>query len=174
MIKIIVASKNPVKINAAKVGFEAMLNDTVEASGVSIPSGVSDQPLTDDETRKGSELRAKGAKENYPDAHFWVGIEGGVDKLNGVIHTFGWITILSKNKQGQARSATIPLPNAVEAGLQKGEELGDINDRLFHKDNSKQKGGTSGILTHGVMDRLELYRHAMVLALIPFVNKALY
>ena len=174
MIKIVVASRNPVKINAAKIGFELMLKDDVEAIGLSIPSGVSDQPMTDEDTRKGSETRAIGAKNKMADANFWIGIEGGVDKLNGVIHTFGWITILSKDQKGQARSATIPLPNAVEAGLQKGEELGDINDRLFHKDNSKQKGGTSGILTHGVMDRLELYRHAMVLALIPFVNKSLY
>ncbi len=174
MLKIVVASKNPVKINAAKVGFEAMFNEEVEAIGVSIPSGVSDQPLTDEETRQGSEFRANGAKTKVPNADYWVGIEGGVDKLNGVIHTFGWITILSKNKTGQARSATIPLPNAVEAGLQNGEELGDINDRLFHKDNSKQNMGTSGILTNGVMDRLELYRHAMVLALIPFVNEELY
>lgn len=174
MIKIVVASKNPVKINAAKIGFESMLKEEVEAIGVSIPSGVSDQPMSDEETRKGSEQRATGAKKNHPDANYWIGIEGGVEKLNGVIHTFGWITILSNDQQGQARSATIPLPNAVESGLQNGEELGDINDRLFHKDNSKQKGGTSGILTHGVMDRLELYRHALVLALIPFVNRELY
>ncbi len=174
MIRIIVASKNPVKVNASKIGFELMFNESVEAIGVSIPSGVADQPMSDEDTRKGSEFRANGAKQKHPEADYWVGIEGGVDKLNSVIHTFGWITILSNNKTGQARSATIPLPNAVEAGLQNGEELGDINDKLFHKDNSKQKGGTSGILTKGVMDRLELYRHAMVLALIPFVNKNLY
>jgi len=174
MIQIVVASKNPVKINAAKLGFEAMMNEAVEATGVSVPSGVSDQPMTDEITRIGSEQRANGAKKNYPDADYWIGIEGGIDKLNGGIHTFGWITILSKNQHGQSRSATIPLPNAVEAGLQSGRELGDINDELFHKDNSKQNMGTSGILTNGVMDRLELYRHALVLALIPFVNKELY
>lgn len=174
MKKIIVASQNPVKINSVKVAFEAMLDEAIETEGVSIPSGVSDQPLTDNDTRLGSEKRAAGAKTRLPNADYWVGIEGGVDKLNGVIHTFGWITILSKDKQGQARSATIPLPNAVEAGLKSGEELGDINDRLFHKSNSKQNMGTSGILTKGVMDREELYRQAIILAYIPFINKELY
>jgi len=171
MIKIIVASKNPVKINAVKIGFESMMKDKLEVDGVSVPSGVSDQPLTDDETRIGSENRANNAKSTQPDADYWVGIEGGIDKLNGTLQTFGWITILSKKKQGQSRSATIPLPVEVEEGLKNGEELGDIQDRLFHKDNSKQNMGTSGILTNGVLDRLELYRHAMILALVPFVNE---
>jgi hypothetical protein len=42
--------------------------------------------------------------------------------------------------------------------------------------NSKQKGGTVGKLTNGLVDRTEYYRHAMLMALIPFmpVNQSLY
>lgn len=45
-MKIVVASKNPVKIKATLGGFEKMFPDVVfETEGVSVSSGVSEQPL---------------------------------------------------------------------------------------------------------------------------------
>ena len=38
--------------------------------------------------------------------------------------------------------------------------------------NSKQDMGSTGILTDGIMKRFELYEHAMILAMIPFVHEA--
>ena len=55
-------------------------------------------------------------------------------------------------------------------------ELGHADDVVFKDKNSKQKGGTVGKLTDGLVDRTEYYRHAMLMALIPFldVNSGLY
>ena len=47
-MKIVVASKNPVKINATDAGFSTYF-EGVEVLGVSVESGVSDQPKSDEE-----------------------------------------------------------------------------------------------------------------------------
>jgi len=52
-MKIVVASKNPVKIEAALQGFQAMFPDEqFEAEGVSAKSEVSDNPMSHEESRK--------------------------------------------------------------------------------------------------------------------------
>ncbi|MEN0049906.1 MAG: DUF84 family protein, partial [Bacteroidota bacterium] len=55
MQKIIVASKNPVKIKAALQGFQEMFPEGFfEAEGIAVPSGVSDQPMGNEETYQGA------------------------------------------------------------------------------------------------------------------------
>jgi non-canonical (house-cleaning) NTP pyrophosphatase len=53
-------------------------------------------------------------------------------------------------------------------------ELGHADDLVFQAQNSKQKGGSVGLLTHGLLTREGYYQQAMVLALIPFLNESLY
>ena len=79
---IIVASTNPVKIKAATLGFQKVFPfKTVNVKGVSVDSGVSDQPKTDDETLTGATNRVKAAAKAYPEADFWIGLEGGIAKV---------------------------------------------------------------------------------------------
>jgi non-canonical (house-cleaning) NTP pyrophosphatase len=56
-----------------------MLNETFELKIVSVPSGVSIQPMSSQETLRGAFNRAHGAFELIPTGDFWVGIEGGVE-----------------------------------------------------------------------------------------------
>jgi len=53
-------------------------------------------------------------------------------------------------------------------------ELGHADDMVFKRDNSKQKNGAVGILTHDLIDRASYYEQALILALIPFINKDIY
>lgn len=46
--------------------------------------------------------------------------------------------------------------------------------RIFGRLDSKKGDGIVGILTKGVIDRAAYYSHALVLALIPFVNTEMY
>jgi len=80
-MKVIVGSLNPVKIKAAKEAFSRYFQN-VEVIGVKVKSGVSEQPIGD-ETFRGAENRALRLKElvQNPNAHFFVGLEGGVIKL---------------------------------------------------------------------------------------------
>ncbi len=175
MKKIIVASENPVKINATQKGFIRMFpQDNFDIRSIKVDSEVSNQPQNDEETLKGAENRAKNAKKAEKNADFWVGIEGGIDKLGSQIYAFAWIVILSENKIAKARTATFFLPEKIIELLNKGIELGKADDIIFKNSNSKQKNGAVGILTHNVIDRTEYYSQAVILSLIPFVNKELY
>ena len=50
-MKVIVASKNPVKIEATRIGFQKMFPEQeLEVIGISAPSDVNDQPMSREET----------------------------------------------------------------------------------------------------------------------------
>lgn len=175
MKKIVVASKNPVKIQSALDGFKEMFpNETFEAEGISVPSGVSDQPIGDEETFTGALNRAKGAQKAIINADYWVGIEGGNIAENGEMEVMAWIIVLSKDKMGKARTAGFFLPPQIVKLVDEGYELGDADDIVFGVSNSKQTGGSSGLLTDNIMTRLRFYVPAVILALIPFKNPTLF
>jgi len=175
MKKVIVASQNPVKQQAVLSGFQRMFGDEdFEIRGVSVPSGVSDQPMTGAETLRGALNRSKQAVEIAPDADYWVGVEGGVEAAAGDLEAFAWIVIRSRDRVGKARTGTFLLPGPVAELVRQGVELGEADDLVFNRSNSKQENGAVGLLTGNVIDRLELYAHAVVLALIPFKNEDLF
>ena len=174
-IRVVVASSNPVKIAATREGFERMFAGTpFEVTPCDVPSGVSSQPMSDAETRQGAANRAIAARARQPDANFWVGIEGGIEALRGHYIAFAWVVVHSSGITGESRSGTFLLPSRVAALVDEGMELGHANDLVFGKHNSKQHAGAVGLLTDGVIDRAQLYEHAMQLALIPFKQEALY
>ena len=175
MKKVIVASKNPVKLQCSRLAFEkAFPEETFELTGLSVPSGVSDQPMTDAETLQGAINRTKNARQEAPEADFWIGIEGGVDRIDNRMDAFAWVYVESARAQGQARTATFELPPQIVALIDEGMELGHADDKVFNRENSKHKSGAVGILTHGLIDRAQYYEPAVVLALIPLMNPELY
>lgn len=174
-LKIIIGSKNPVKINAVKIAFEKMMQDTVsEFEGVSVPSGVADQPMSNEETLQGAQKRAENARKEFPDADFWIGVEGGLEITGDEMEAFAWVVIKSDSKEGKARTATFFLPQRVTELIREGKELGEADDIVFGHTNSKQKAGAVGLLTGNILNRTQYYSEAVVLALIPFKNSELY
>jgi inosine/xanthosine triphosphatase len=177
-LRVVVASANPVKIAATRLGFErafgAEATDRIEFSGVSVSSGVSHQPMDDVETLHGAESRARNAREAVPEADYWVGLEGGVEDREGVLHGFAWIVIVSRTREGRSRTASFQIPPAIATLVRQGVELGHADDQVFGRTNSKQGNGAVGLLTADVIDRVALYEPAVVLALIPFRNPKLY
>ena len=172
---IIVASENPVKQKAALAGFLKMFPaDRFTLQGVSVGSGVRHQPLSDAETYQGAVNRAAEAAGRYPEADFWVGIEGGVEESRGEWRAFAWVVIRSAAGQGKSRTGVFILPPPVADLLQQGVELGTADDIVFNRSDSKRENGAVGILTDNVIDRTAFYEHAVVLALIPFKNASLY
>ncbi len=176
MKRIIIASKNPVKINATLSAFQQMFPDErFEIEGISVISGVSEQPKNDSETFQGAFNRANNAHKEKPDANFWVGIEGGIEEKNSDMEAFAWVVVKSSdNKFGKGKTGTFFLPSKIVALIKQGKELGEATDIVFSKTNTKQEGGTVGILTDNVVDRTKYYTQAIVIALIPFKNRALY
>jgi non-canonical (house-cleaning) NTP pyrophosphatase len=104
-----------------------------------------------------------------------VGIEGGVAEKKGEMEAFAWVVIRSREGlEGKGRTGTFFLPPAVQELVNAGKELGEADDIVFGRENSKQQNGAVGLLTGDVIDRTHYYTEAVVLALIPFKNKRLY
>ena len=144
-------------------------------SGIQASSEVSDQPFGIEETLKGAKNRVKNAKISFPEAQFWVGIEGGVASDSNGMFAFAWVYIEDvQGKKCQAQTGTFYLPPAVAELVESGMELGHADDLIFSQQNSKQKGGSVGLLTKQKITRIEYYTPAIILALIPFVNRELY
>ena len=66
MTQVIVASQNPIKVDCTIRAFSKVFkNLNLNIFGKSFPSGVSDQPMTDEETLVGARTRAENAKRNW-------------------------------------------------------------------------------------------------------------
>lgn len=174
--KIIVASKNPVKVRAAEEGFRLMFPDgAFEVAGITVPSGVPDQPMSERETFTGAWNRATSAASAAVGADFWVGIEGGIEEYHGELTTLAWVVVRSRDgRYGKGRSGTFFLPEPLAALVRCGRELGEASDELFNERNVKQHIGTVGLLSGGAIDRTQYYVGAVALALFPFRNAHLY
>lgn len=173
--KIVVASTNPVKCDAALKGFQAMFPDeSFEVVREKVDLGIPVQPMTDEETLDGATRRAQNMKERHPEADYWVGIEGGVADWPIGMGTFAWVVVLSSAQMGRGRSGEFFLPKIVAEVVRQGVELGEADDRIFSRNNSKQANGAVGLLTGDVIDRAGLYVPAVVFALIPFKHPELY
>lgn len=173
---IVVASHNPVKLESVQQAFAlAYPGVAFQVAGVAVPSGVSDQPMSDAETHRGAHNRVMAAREAQPHADYWVGIEGGLEDVAGALHCFAWAVIYGReaDREGSARSATFILPEEVARLVRQGLELGDADDVVFGRSNSKQQNGSVGLLTGDRITRTTYYVPAVLLALIPFLNPAL-
>ncbi|QIZ77804.1 inosine/xanthosine triphosphatase [Ferrimonas lipolytica] len=171
----VVASKNPVKVQAAQQALsQAFPATTWLVEGFAVPSGVAEQPLTETETRLGAENRLNALRLAQPDADFYAAFEGGYDRFNGSPFTFAYVAISNGERVQFGRSATLPLPEQVAIQLEQGGELGPLMDILFNDHNIKQKGGAIGLFTNGKVDRCSTYRDTMTLLLAPFLHPNLF
>ncbi len=174
-MQIVVASLNPVKIECTRRGFEKMFPGQIfTISGMDVPSGVSVQPVGSEETLQGALNRAKNARAGAPQSDYWVGIEGGVDHVGREMSVFAWVVVLSTEACGKGRTGTFFLPQAVAELVRAGIELGEADDKVFGRINSKQGNGAIGLLTDDVIDRTSYYEPAVIMALIPFKHPQLY
>jgi len=166
--------------------------------GYAAASGVADQPMSDDETLRGARARALAAAAAHTAATgqapvFAVGLEGGCAVLAPLppgaaaaapdadappppVECFAWMAVLhcASGQWGTARTGAFVLPPAVARLVLDGVELGVADDRVFGRVNSKASDGAVGLLSGGVIDRTAYYRHALLLALIPFVSAQHY
>ncbi|MCA9354555.1 MAG: DUF84 family protein [Candidatus Kaiserbacteria bacterium] len=176
MKKVIVGSNNPVKLEATERAFTAAFpGEQFSFFTHSAPSGVSDQPMGDDETKLGAENRAAACREAYPDADYFVGLEGGLILLDDEYWTSAWMCVQdTAGKISFGRTGAFLLPPRVSELIDQGEELGVATDIAFNETNSKHKGGAVGVLTNDVVNRADYYFQPLIFALIPFVKPELY
>ncbi len=175
MKKVIVASKNPAKMRAVTQGFERMFpGENFEYVGVSVSSGVSEQPVSSEETLSGATKRAQNAMREFQDANFWVGLEGGIEIKDGEVSASTWVVVLSQDGRiGKGKGGELFLPRKIAELVINGCVLHDAVNSVLHENNAKENG-VIGILTGDALDRAASNAIAVVMALIPFKNEKLY
>lgn len=170
-----VGSRNPVKLEATRAGFASVWPEREwRFEDCDVDSGVSDQPMSNGSSIRGARNRAIRARE-IADATFGVGIESGLERIEGIWFSSGWVVIVDvEGREGISSSMLRPVPlPSMELVLQ-GMELGHANDRVFGTSNSKQATGLIGLLTNNVLTREGVLRDAVVSALGRFLHPDLF
>ncbi|WP_139491333.1 DUF84 family protein [Brevibacillus dissolubilis] len=139
---------------------------------LSVPSGVSDQPMSEAETIQGAINRAKRVFEAVPEAEIGLGLEGGLTYDD--VHTNQWYLLsVCAAWDGQrlliGKGLYFPIPNEVAEKLgQEGTELRHIIDELSGTVGSNHKEGAYGLFTNGRITRAAIFSEAVIAALTPF------
>lgn len=161
-----VGSRNPVKVEATRLGFVTFWPDLVwTVTACTSPSGVRDQPMSDEEARDGAMSRAYHALHTTT-ADFGVGLEGGLHKHGAHWFNSGWVVVVAKSGLvGVATTIRMAVPARLMEHVERGCELGVACDLVFDAKNSKQDAGHYGLMTAGLIDRTSAFRDAVVAAI---------
>lgn len=171
-MKVLIATKNPGKIEGAKQAFEKYFND-VKIEGISVSSDVGAQPINE-EIFQGAKNRVKNLKKyainNNIEADFYVSSEAGITDLLGEWIDINAVVIEnSKGFQSVGTSQGFPIPDKYIDEI-KETELGKVMDKIFSgKELGKGKGGIS-FLTKDEVSRIDLTINAFIMALTKHIN----
>ncbi len=181
---IFVGSTNPVKINAVKFAAKDRWPN-LEVRGFAVDSLVSDQPMTDQETKQGAVNRAHAVleqglsldlsdvggnsskkKSNQKVAQLGIGVEGGITMINDRMWTTVWAALIdTAGHVFQAGGGHFPVPDFVAERILKGEEMGPIMSEYFGGRSVKKQEGLVGVISQKYVDRAELYSAIIRLAI---------
>ncbi|MGG4488665.1 DUF84 family protein [Metabacillus idriensis] len=156
-MKIAIGTLNPAKVNAVKASLFNYEQMTFQS--LKVPSGVSDQPFSDEETIQGAVNRAENAREMEL-AALGIGLEGGlIETIQGfylcnwgALTGTGFVPII-------AGGARILLPEDVGRKVKSGVELGIVMDEYANQFHVSQNEGAIGIFTNGLVNRTEMFTH---------------
>jgi inosine/xanthosine triphosphatase len=177
-ILVIAGTTNPAKLRPVQNVFSNLYPGSV-VTGLSVPSGVREQPIGVEETTRGAINRARASLGGVPGAAWGVGLEGGVRfeeaGLAGAgCWLFGVVAVTDGTRLELGRTAELRLPPQVAVHIRAGGELGPIMDGLTGIQDIKQKAGTVGYLTGGLLSRADVWQMALTLSLAPFLAPELY
>ncbi len=170
-MRVAVGSTNPSKVLAVKKAW--ILMGDAEVLGVKVPSGVSEQPRTMNEIVKGACNRALNALK-IANADYGVGIEAGyisVPLLKDKILDIQVAVIVDKTGYetiGFSPAFEVP-PSALSH-----RTLGEYMAKISGRNKINEEIGAIGYLSIGTVTRMELTYYAVLMALIPRINKHLY
>ncbi|WP_340081935.1 DUF84 family protein [Terribacillus sp. FSL K6-0262] len=157
-MKLIIGSKNPAKVNAVSVVFR----DTWTLESAAVDSGVSAQPMSDEETRLGAIQRALACLES-PGAAAGIGLEGGVTEMDDGLYICNWGALAVGDKVWSASGAKLLLPDFIADQVRKGEELGPVMRAFTSRQDISSTDGAVGVFTEGHMSRAAMFEHICLL-----------
>jgi len=185
---LVIGSNNPVKIEATKLGFKFLFPDkSLKIFNYKVDSGVDDQPIGIENIIAGAINRIKNAKHNFSkeysnineDQIYYVGIESGISKIDVVMSKyldFQFAAICHNNIITLGCGSAFEYPKFVIEKILSGEEneIGNLFEKLSQQQNIKYKQGAIGFLSSGKLNRVDILKNAIIMALIPYFRKDLY
>lgn len=141
---------------------------------VKVPSGVSDQPLSEQETITGAINRAKHAWATSAEEAIGLGLEGGLHYDDVLTKQWYLLSVCAAWNGTQlyiGRGLYFPIPNQVgELVKEQGIELKTVINQLSGTTDSNHKEGAYGLFTNGQVTRSNVFRDAVLAALTPFTS----
>jgi len=186
--RIAVGSTRHPKLNAvreAAKSFAEILNPqaALDVQGYEVESGVGHTPASREELMRGARQRAEALAQSIAakggHAHFFVGLEGGLDvaQENGRRRVFleSWAYVTDGSRGHFGCSGSIELPEALaEEVLGCGTELSVAIDQFAGTKGIRDGQGAWGVLSGNLISRQESFRLAVVAAFAPFYNVEVY
>jgi len=169
MKEIVLTSTNEAKKRAALQAITEIFGAGNILRTLEAQSGVSATPMSFEESIQGAKNRVKSSREMMPDADYYIGAEGGVEKIAEQWFLGGWVVV--ENKEGEqhlAASSLVELPFFLVERLEPGVGLSDVvyeNDFPESVYARRDVLGTNGLITHGTYSRVTEFYDALRIAL---------
>lgn len=176
-VRVAVGTANQRKVAAVRSAFQAAWPKLrFQVRGIKVRSGVPEQP-TEEETFQGAERRAERALAAWKDADYGVGVEAGLIDSQFLERRLDVQYVTVKDKFGASTASHgggFYYPREVEAKIVKGRTVSSVLGPVAGDRRLGSTTGAIGFLSKGALDREELTRQAVVLALVPRISRDLY
>jgi inosine/xanthosine triphosphatase len=185
MFKVLIGSTRRAKLDATMAALQtiAVVDDRFSPSAIEAID-VSDvaptMPMTERAILEGALVRARAvlARRVGGEAAVALGLEGGLDPLPlaGTADRFvlkTWAVASDGQRWGFGAGGAIVLPPSVAREVLAGRELGDVIEDVARA-GVRSTRGAWGVLTRDLIGRRDSFTSAVVAALAPFYNSALY
>ncbi len=107
---------------------------------IKVESNVSEQPISEEETKKGSYNRAKSALKQAPEANIGLGIEVGYHKAKLRYKIFCYTTLIDRNNYSiSSKSHEFVLPDFHDEKLKSNKSLGKYVKEYFPNEDKGPK-----------------------------------
>ncbi|HWK23767.1 MAG TPA: DUF84 family protein [Ureibacillus sp.] len=165
-----IGTKNKAKTAAIQNIVNQYFHD-VEYIQIDVESNVSEQPFSNEETRKGAMNRAVNTLE-VAQADLNFGLEGGVQEMDEIMYCTNWGAVALKDGSIiTAAGAQFILPEEIANELRAGKELGPVMDVYTKQQDTRSGSGAVGVFTAGLIDRTEMFEHIVKLLIGQFLFK---
>ena len=166
-------STNPTKVRAVKEVFSDLFSRefVLKVKGVEVDPGIPGEPWGED-VLKGARNRALLA---LGDADYGVGIEAGLIMSFGEVLGVQYCAVVDRTGAftvGHGPGFRFP-PKVLEE-IENGRTVSEAMEAITGIKDIGRKGGAVDHLTKGVLNRTQLTRSAVLMAMVPRIRKELY
>jgi len=172
-MKIVLGSTSKAKKEILDKALRNSIKGKYEIVGINADSEISDQPLSEDETVKGAVNRARNAFKQVPDADFAVGLEGGLNKVDGANYFLVCGTAIVDNTQKAyiGVGGQLELPKEVSDRISNNEQFGEAIREYEAKNKTDQNVAP---LVESIISREASFIQAINNAYLSYKNKKHY